>query len=382
MNNKKAQIAIIAIFLAFTFAFSCLFFALPKKDYSSSEKRYLAKTPEFSLENFFSGKLTTSLEGGESGGYIADHFPLRSLFVGINSYWNLGIGATASNGYYFCRDGYIITKPADTNRSDRNLQLINLFAASFDEVSLMVVPSAGEVLAEKLPKAHADYPDKGVYDYILENKAGNVKFMDLRERLEDYTKNDEQIFYRTDHHWTSLGAYSAYELYCNEKGIEAKGADEFEKSEHPGFYGTTYSSSGYFLTKPDTLEIWKNKEIADKVKVTIAEGAKSDEYTSMYFENHLSEDDMYPVFLDGNHALVTIENESAKSDETLLIIKDSFAHCAAPFFAENFSKVIMVDLRYYKDSVSQLADAEGADEILFLYGMNNFCTDSNLAFLQ
>ncbi len=382
MNNKKAQIAIIAIFLAFTLTFSCLFFALPKKEYSSSEKRYLAETPKFSLENFFSGKLTNSLEGGEDGGYIADHFPLRSLFVGINAYWNLGIGATASNGYYFCRDGYIITKPADTNRADRNLQLINLFAASFDEVSLMVVPSAGEMLADKLPKVHAPYPDKDVYDYILENKADKVNFMDLRESFGDCVAEGEQIYYKTDHHWTSLGAYTAYALYCGEKGIEAKGADDFEKTEHPGFYGTTYSSSGYFLAEPDTLETWENREISDNVKVKITEGAKTDEYTSMYFENHLSEDDMYPVFLDGNHALVTIENKDSKRDDTLLIIKDSFAHCAAPFFAENYSKVIMVDLRYYKNSVSELALSEGADEVLFLYGMNNFCTDSNLAFLQ
>ncbi len=382
MNSKKAQIAVIAIFLTFTLTFSVLFFALPKQEYSSSEKRYLAEAPEISFENFFSGNLTTSLEGGENVGYIADHFPLRSMFVGINAYWNLGIGATASNGYYFCRDGYIITKPADTNRADRNLQLINLFAASFDEVSLMVVPSAGEVLADKLPKVHAPYPDKDVYDYILENKADNVSFMDLRERLSETAAQGEQIYYKTDHHWTSLGAYTAYKFYCEQKGLEATSADVFEKTEHPNFYGTTYSASGYFLREPDTLEVWKNKEIANAVKVTITEGAESKEYTSMYFDSHLSEDDMYPVFLDGNHALVTVESENAKSDETLLIIKDSFAHCAAPFLAENYSKVIMVDLRYYKNSVSELAASEGADHILFLYGMNNFCTDSNLAFLQ
>ncbi len=382
MNSKKAQIAIIAIFLTFTLTLSVLFFALPKKEYSSSEKRYLAKMPEFSFESFFSGNLTTSLEGGEQVGYIADHFPLRSLFVGINAYWNLGIGATASNGYYFCRDGYIITKPADTNRADRNLQLINLFAASFDEVSLMVVPSAGEMLADKLPKVHTPYPDKDVYDYILENKAENVSFVDLRESFAKRVADDDQIYYRTDHHWTSLGAYTAYRLYCEDKELEAKSADAFEKTEHPGFFGTTYSSSGYFLSAPDTLEIWEDKELSRNVKVTITEGAESKEYTSMYFDSHLVEDDMYPVFLDGNHALVTIENKNAKSDDTLLIIKDSFAHCAAPFLCENYSKVIMVDLRYYKNSVSELAVSEGADHILFLYGMNNFCTDSNLAFLQ
>lgn len=381
MNNKKAQIAIIAIFLAFTTAFSALFFILPKKEYSSSEKRYLAKAPEVSFENFLSGKLTTSLEGGENGGYIPDHFPLRSFFVGVNSYWNLATGTTASNGYYYCQDGYIITKPAATNRADRNLQLINLFAASFDEVSLMVVPSPGEMLESKLPKVHSSYPDKGVYDYITENKASNIRFMDLRENFADCVAKDEQIYYKTDHHWTSLGAYTAYSLYCAEKGIEATDRAAFEVSSHDGFYGTTYSSSGYFLSSPDTLEIWENKNTSQSVKVTVTEGAQSEEFTSMYFTNHLSEDDMYPVFLDGNHALVTIENPKAKSDNTLIIIKDSFAHCAAPFLAENYSKVIMVDLRYYKGSVTELAAADNA-EILFLYGMNNFCTDSNLAFLQ
>ena len=200
LNSKKAQIALVAIFLVFTLTLSVMFFVFPKKDYSSSEKRYLAEAPEISLENFFSGKLTNALEGGETGGYIPDHFPMRDLFVGVNSYWNLLTGSTASSGYYFCDDGYIITKPADTNRSDRNLQFINLFAASFDEVSLMVVPSAGELLSHKLPAVHNEYPDSQVYDYILANKAENIKFFDLREAMGDAVGAGEQIFYRTDHH--------------------------------------------------------------------------------------------------------------------------------------------------------------------------------------
>lgn len=382
MNSKKAQISLIALFLVFTLTFSALFFVLPKKDYSSSEKRFLAESPEVSLENFFSGKLTTALEGGENGGYIPDHFPMRDLFVGVNSYWNLLTGITASGGYYFCDDGYIITKPADTNRADRNLQLINLFAASFDEVSLMVVPSAGELLSHKLPAVHSEYPDTEVYNYIITNKAENIKFFDLRESMGNAVVNGEQIFYRTDHHWTSLGAYIAYGYYCDEKGLDYTSADAFAVTRHSDFYGTTYSSSGYFLTEPDTLEIWKNEDFSDSIKVTITEGANVQEYSSMYFASHLEEDDMYPVFLDGNHALVTIENSKATSDKTLLIVKDSFAHCAAPFFAENYSKVIMVDLRYYKESVTALAQTQGSDDILFLYGMNNFCTDSNFAFLQ
>lgn len=381
MNNKKAQIAIIAIFLAFTVGFFTLFLALPKAEYSSAEKRFLAKAPEVSFENFFEGKLTNALEGGENGGYIPDHFPFRTFFVGVSAYWNLLTGTTASNGYYYGDNGYIITKPADSDRAEKNLELINRFSASFDEVGLMVVPSAGYMLDSELPKVHADYPDEKVFSYIYENKAENIRFYDLCEDFGDHVVSGEQIFYKTDHHWTSLGAHTAYGRYCEENNLPYTAKKDFTVSTHENFYGTTYSSSGYFLNAPDTLEIWENKNISDSVKVTITEGSDSKTYDSMYFESHLSEDDMYPVFLDGNHALVTIENSKAKSDDTILIIKDSFAHCAAPFFAENYAKVIMVDLRYYKLPVTEIAESEGVDDILFLYGMNNFCTDTNLGYL-
>ena len=213
------------------------------------------------------------------------------------------------------------------------------------------------------------------------NKASNIRFYDLCEDFGDHVVSGEQIYYKTDHHWTSLGAYTAYGRYCEDNSLEATRMDEFEVSTYENFYGTTYSSSGYFLRDPDTLEVWENKDLSDSIKVTITEGSTTGTFDSMYFEEHLTEDDMYPVFLDGNHALVTVENTKAKSDDTILIIKDSFAHCAAPFFAENYAKVIMVDLRYYKMPVSEIVKTEGVDDILFLYGMNNFCTDTNLAYL-
>ncbi len=383
MKDKKSQITLVALFLAFTIVLTSLFFIFPKSDYSSQEKRYLAKAPVFSLENLFSGELTETLEGSEEKqGYIADHFPLRSFFVGVNAYWNLLIGSTASNGYYYGDDGYIITKPADTDRSQKNLELISRFVASYDEAGLMVAPSAGYMLEEKLPKNHSPYPDERVYEYISANKGDNIMLYDLRDSFGGLIKNETDVYFRTDHHWTQAGAYTAYETFCKANNLEVTQKDAFEVSQHEKFYGTTYSSSGYFLTKPDTLQIWENKAFADSIKVTITEGTDTKEYDSMYFLSHLEEDDMYPVFLDGNHALVTIENKKAKSDDTLLLIKDSFAHSAAPFFAENYSKVYMVDLRYYKLPVSELIASEGIDEILFLYGMNNFCTDTNLAYLR
>lgn len=382
MKSKKAYIAVIALFLVFTFGFFVMFVALPKAEYSSMEKRYLAEFPEISPQSFVSGELTSALEGGESGGYIPDHFPFRSLFVGVNAYWNLLTGTTASNGYYYGDDGYIITKPAAANRSEQNLSLINSFSASFDEVTLMVVPSAGYVLSDKLPQNSVDYPDREVYAYIEDNAAENIQVCSVTEEFEAKHREGTQLYYRTDHHWTSEGAYAAYTALCDALGQTPVAREEFTVSEYPDFYGTTYSSSGYFLRNPDTLEIWENKSLSEGISVEITEGSNTETYDSMYFPAHLEEDDMYPVFLDGNHALVKITNENAKSQRTLLMVKDSFAHCAAPFLAENYSKVIMVDLRYYKLPVSMLAESEGADDILFLYGMNNFCTDTNLGYLE
>jgi len=375
LNSKKAQIAIVALFLVFTLSLSVLFFVLPKTKFSAAENRYLADAPTVSFENFIDGNLTQELEG-DQGGYIPDYFPFRSFFVGVNSYWNLLTGSTYSNNYYFSKDGYIIDKPYSTGGLERSMRAINNFASSFDEIMFMAVPSVGEMMSSKLPDIHFDYADSEVFDYIYKNKADNVKFIDVRESFGDCVVSDEQIYYRTDHHWTSLGAYVAYGKYCDEMGLEYTRKEDFTVKEYPGFYGSTYSGSGYFMTPSDTVEVWENDKNKNSIKVTITESGKSEEYSSMFFTDNLKEKDMYTVFLDGIQPIVKIENKNAKTQKTLLIVKDSFAQCAAPFFAETYSKVIMVDLRGSKASVSELAKQEGVDDVLILYGVSALCAES------
>ena len=382
MNSKKTQIAIIAIFLIFTFGLTAAFFVLPKKAVSSDERRPLAAAPEISLESFLSGDLSEELEGS-SGGYIPDHFPFRSFFVGVNSYFNYMLGNTASNNYYNSRDGYIITNPPKENNSEQNIAQLNDFAASADEkITLTVVPSAGYILSDLLPLNHVSYPDEEVFASIENNLSEDFSFVDLRDSFADAHKAGTQIYYKTDHHWTSEGTYLAYTKLCESLGITPLAKDKLTVSTYEGFYGTTYSSSGYFLVKPDVLELWENKAVEDSIKVTIDDGKDTKTYGSMYFRDHLevksdSINDMYAVFLNGNSPLVTIENSKATSDKTLVVIKDSFAHCMAPYLANNYGKVILVDLRYYQRSVLDLAKGEDR-EFLVLYGMENFCTDTNL----
>lgn len=383
MKNKFIKFLPAAIFLVFTFAFCILFFALPKKDFSEMEKRYLSDTPDFSVENLLSGQLVKEIDGDSSAGtsgFVSDHFPCRSFFVGLNSYYNLSFGNTANSDYYFGDDGFIITKPYSVNRLDTNIKVINNFSENIN-VTVGVVPSAGYILEDKLPVNHTSYKDAEVYTELKTKLSEGVNYCDLEAAMKNYYIGGESPYYKTDHHWTTPAAYEAYRELGGALGFTPTEEGEFTKTEYEGFYGTTYSSSGYFLNDPDTLEIWENIGKNSGITVEIHEGGEVKEYSSMFFLNHLSEPDMYPVFLDGNHSLVKIKNENAEGGK-LLVIKDSYAHALVPFLAEDFSEIVMVDMRYFKENVSELCEAEGITDALILYSISNFCTDTGLAFLE
>ena len=383
MKNKFIKFIPAAVFLVFTFAFCIMFFVLPKSDFSQSEKRYLADTPKFTVDNLLSGGLVKEIDGDSDlgkVGYVADHFPMRSFFVGLNSYYNLSYGNTANNDYYFGKDGFIITKPYETNRLDTNINVVNSFAEDMN-VTLAIVPSAGYVLEDKLPLNHISYKDAEVYAELKAKLSDSVEYCDMENAMKAYYESTTSPYYRTDHHWTTPAAHFAYRNLGDVMGYVPSGDSVYEKAKQEGFYGTTYSSSGYFLTKPDTLEIWKNPYTESAVNVEISEGGFSESYDSMFFESHLSEPDMYPVFLDGNHALVKITNPNA-AEGKLLVVKDSYAHALVPFLADNYSEIVMVDMRYFKESVSELCESEGITDALILYSISNFCTDTGLAFLE
>ena len=164
-------------------------------------------------------------------------------------------------------------------------------------------------------------------------------------------------------------------------GYEPFAKDKFRKESVDGFYGTSYSKSALWFVTPDTIELWScEDQSADAVSVEISDGNDKKSGNSYFFREQLENDDKYPVYLDGNHSFVRIKNKDAKGGK-LLIIKDSYAHCLAPFLSLNYSEIIMVDLRYYKKEVSALAESENADAILVLYSLQNLSEDTNLSYL-
>ena len=366
------------VLLAFIFLMAILFFSLPKKEYSSSEKRYLSDFPTLTVDTFFSGDF-----GEEFEKYLSDHTPFRNFWVGLNSYYNLALGNPLSNGIYHCSDGYLINDPPNTDRLDINIDVISEFAdKSGLPATMILAPSTGYVASDVLPNEHIVYNDDELFADVTDTLSkSTVNFVDIREDFKNAYKNGTQVYYKTDHHWTSEGAYLAYCALSDELGFTANTREMYDITTHGGFYGTTYSSSGYWFTKPDDVEVWDCKNHSSEVSIT--DNGTTKTYNSMFFNDHLKEDDKYPVYLDGNHPYTVIKNSSMKLDgEKLLVIKDSFAHSLVPFLAAHYEEITMIDMRYYKQSVSELIENGDFDRLLFVYSVDNLGSDTDIAWLE
>lgn len=379
-RNKIGKYIPAVVFLIFIYGMALWFLFSPKTDYSSSEKRYLQKFPDANVEKVLSGEF-----GSEFETFFADRFPQRNTWVGINAYTTLAEGNNGASGVYNCKNGCLINKPVSTeNNLDKNISAVADFAKSIDApTTVMLVPSTGYIADDVLPKFHDKYNDDEDISRISSTLSKDkIGFVDLREHFKSEYKNGSQLYYKTDHHWTTKGAYTGYQELCKALGVTPIDDSTLKKDSYPDFYGTTYSSSGFWLTPPDNIEIWSNPNNSSKnISVKITEGANIKTSGSMYFTDHLKEDDKYPVFIDGNHALTEITNTNAKNG-TILLIKDSFSHSLAPFLAENYRKVVLVDLRYYKESVSDLVSAYNPEQVVVLYGIDNLATDTDIVWLK
>ena len=367
-----------------------------QNEYSPSEKRILADFPKVLSddsdsksfgENFLDGYKTVA--SGEFGKgfetFFADHFPDRKLWVGTNAYANLFEGNNGANGVYYCGDGYLINKPVpEDNKISDNLEMLTDFKSDIGSTPMtaMFVPSTGYIVSDKLPLIHNSYNDDRYLDDInsVLNDA-DIATVDLRDSFKTAYNNGDQLYYKTDHHWTTRGAYVAYKQLCNKLGLEATPESEFNIEKYENFYGTTYSKGGFWFNQPDTVEVWNNpKNTGDNISVLIRDGNKEKSQNSMFFHEHDSDDDKYPIFIDGNHAYTEITNKNAKNG-TIIVVKDSFSHCMAPFLAENYKKVILVDMRYNSLDITALTQREKPEQVLVLYGIDNFAEDTDLGHL-
>ena len=261
------------VFLVVLGVLALLLFFGPDTDYSANEKRYLAGRPEITVSNILKGKTQEELEE-----FTADQIPGRNFFVGVNAYWNLATGRNAAQSIYHGKDGYLINAPKAYNEEvfTNNLTRFDQFAQSVGiPADMIMVPSTGYLMQNELPAFHGTYDDDMLYE-----KAGEIlqytHLIDVRDALKEGIAAGGQVCYRTDHHLTSLGNYLLYRAYQIDQGRSYLSRDAYEVTATDGFYGTTWSGSGYWFTKPDTVEIWDS---GIQTKVTLRDGTAEPVYS-------------------------------------------------------------------------------------------------------
>ena len=371
--------AVVLLFIGIIVVMQAAFWLLPRRSFSENEKRVLSEAPQIDAAGIADGSVFRSIES-----YLSDHFPGRELWVGANAYLENVEGRGATEDIVRGTDGWLFTAPVSDDRETLwdNMQAITTFAEKQSvAVSMMAVPSAGAVVSDKLPALHMPYPDADLLEEARRIAGNTLHWVDL---YTDFcsAEQPERLYYRTDHHWTSEGAYRAYCLLMEELGQSSVPRDDFTVEQISGFYGTSYSKSGLWLTEPDTLELWTGSDI--QAVTTVYDANRADPVTreGMFFREYLEDADKYPVFLSGNHARVHIET-NADSGKRLLVIKDSYAHALAPFLAEEYSTIDLIDLRYFKQqTISSWLEENPADEILLVYGLSSLAEDKNLQWLE
>ena len=239
---------------------------------------------------------------------------------------------------------------------------------------MLVAPSAATVCARRLPANAPAGDESGFIDRLYADLAGTpMTFVDVRETLVALDARD-QAYYRTDHHWTTAAAHAAYLDFARAAELPGAGTQYDPLLLSDSFSGTLTASSGFRMDETDPLYAWLPR---DGMNYVVSYAGESGRRASVYWTENLKVRDQYTVFFNGNHPMVTIET-GAESARTLLMLKDSYANCFAPFLIQDFKKIIMVDPRYFTGDLGVLIDSEGVTDLLFLYNANTLAGDAFL----
>lgn len=375
-SMSKTTNRIITIFFAgFIGIFFLLNLFLPDKVFSEKENRQLQTLPNFSFSSLFSGTFTTRFES-----YCSDQFAGRDGWIEIKAFFELIQGKKQNNGVFLCDDEMLI-EPFSAPEKDAlasALKSANLLTETGIPVSLALIPTAAEIYKDKLPQG-AENDDQHWWIDEMHTEAllhSALNTVDLLPALSGH--RDEYIFYRTDHHWTSIGAYYAANALRSSWGLPEIGKAELTpETVSDSFYGTLYSSSGFFWVHPDEMVTFL--PVSENSYVTRYETNGTEEIVPLYNYEKLAIKDKYTFFLGGNipRAVVTTGTENAPS---LLILRDSYADSLVPFLTDAFSEIHLIDLRYYAGSVRDYVAEHDIDSVLLLCSIDNFCSISGQIF--
>ncbi len=396
MTPEKLAIALFAVVLL---GIPIATIALPNQERSENENRTLAKLPTLVDQK--------KLDNAESFGdyidavkwdyitvrdknsymddlevYYSDHLVGRETWVQTKNKMETLIGKEEIGGVYTLDDQMIqVFKEYDEKIVSDSLKAMSSFAATHEEIpcAFMLAPTAQEIFSADMPKYNGYLSQKSFIDNCYSGVQG-ITTIDSLSYLSGH--KDDYIFYRTDHHWTSLGAYYAYCSAGKALGYTPYALSDFNiETASSDFRGTLFSKTLDNSVTPDTIDYYHLTKNAPRITMTVFDGTGETEYDSLYVRDYLEVKDKYSSFTGSNQPIIDIETDLANG-KRLLLIKDSYAHSLVPFLANHYEKITMVDMRYINADLNYFLDLSEYTQALFMYNSVSFATDETARKIQ
>lgn len=374
-RQRKVQEKLVGIIFILTlFLFLIINVIVPDREKSVQENRMLATKPKFRLSSLISGDYDEKFEA-----YMDDQFVGRDMWRKLKVAVDRIGGSRLENGVYIGTNGQLLEQieVADENHLAANIKAIKSFSESQSKipVRMMLVPDAANVLNHSLPALAKPEDQTQMFSMVRKDLGDSVEWIDVSTELNKH--KTEKIYYKTDHHWTTLGAFYAFQAAAPSLGIEGDLSGKYvSHAVSNSFNGMLASKSGVNLGEKEQIDIYvPTEEDTDLIVDYVDEGKRS---TSLYDSSKLKEKDQYTVFLGGNSSLLDIRTVST-STKRLLLVKDSFANSFIPFLTPYYREIVVVDPRYYSGTINDLMDSYRISEVLFLYSGNTFFKDNNIS---
>ena len=361
-------------FIACTLFFILLNLIVPDRKSSEQENRMLTQKPDLNMSDVLSGHYMQQYED-----YLSDQFAGRSFWrsfkIGLN---RLG-GSREENGVFLGKRSQLLEDVVtpDPEALSKNLEAIKSYSDRYPDVNkyMILVPDAAEVLGDRLPPLATVANQTRMINHVKSELGDSLKWIDAAKALKRHA--DEKIYYKTDHHWTSLGAFLTFQEAAETMGIQTDFSSGF--ASYPvttSFNGMLASKSGYALDVMEEISIYVPRGEDNEVLVNYVDEQKRT--TSIYDSSKLKTRDKQAVFLGGNTSVIDIKT-LASGNRRLLIVKDSFANSFVQFLTPFFREIIIVDPRYYTGTIDEVMNTYRISDVLFLYRGNTFFQDNNIS---
>ena len=315
------------------------------------------------------GDQTDADKSGEDKAGVTTTKPASSNVITTSDkpYQSGGVYVVGSAGYEMYN---YVGSLAEKYQSTVNAVADSLSGVS--QVYAMAIPlSSGITLPDELFSDIPGSDQAQAEKDILAGMGQNVKTIPLHDVMMSH--RTEYIYFRTDHHWTALGAYYAYVQFCTAKGITPHNLSDYEVSQLPGFLGSFYNDGGKpdaMKNDPDTVNAYHPVSATASMKYGDNENSTLTGGQVIFDESTASASLKYGTFIMGDNPFTVIENPEVSNGESCIVVKESFGNAFVPFLVDHYQTVYVVDYRYYSGSVIQLARDKGVKDVLFVNNLS------------